>query len=165
MREYWPATHLSSEGTMTSSALRIKWTSVVIASISVWLLSFAVVAATIFAYAFSLGWAARGAPDFAAIQRFADTVGPLWGARLGLILTGIAALWLGYRVNAAPIWHGLLVGAVVAGIPFAMRDQFQFDVVRLAFFFSTVVAGGIGGWLGSQIKAHRLDSNDTRPAV
>ena len=150
---------------MTSGALRIKWTSIAIASMSVWVLSFTVVAATIFAYAFSLGWAARGAPDFAAIQRFADTVGPLWGARLGLILTGIAALWLGYRVNAAPIWHGLLVGAVVAGIPFAIRDQFQFDLERLAYFFSNVAAGAIGGWLGSQIKAHRRDSGDARPAA
>ena len=150
---------------MTSGALRIKWTSIAIASMSVWVLSFTVVAATIFADAFSLGWAARGAPDFAAIQRFADTVGPLWGARLGLILTGIAALWLGYRVNAAPIWHGLLVGAVVAGIPFAIRDQFQFDLERLAYFFSNVAAGAIGGWLGSQIKAHRRDSGDARPAA
>jgi hypothetical protein len=34
-----------------------------------------------------------------------------------------------------------------------MRDQFQFDGVRLAYFSSAVVAGAIGGWLGSQIKA------------
>jgi hypothetical protein len=53
---------------MTSSPLRINWTSIVIASMSVWVLSFTVVAATIFAYAFSLGWAAAGAPGFAAIQ-------------------------------------------------------------------------------------------------
>ena len=137
---------------MTSGALQIRWGSVVIASLSVWVLSFVLVAGAIFVYAFSLGWAARGAPDSETIQRFADAVAPVWGARLGVVLTGMAALWVGQRVNAGPVWHGLLIGALVAGVPMALRQQGASHL--LISFTITLLAGAVGGWLGSQTRSN-----------
>ena len=137
---------------MTSNPVRINWTSVLIASLSVWVLGVLLVFATILAYAFSLGWAARGAPDFAAIQRYANEVGPLWGPRVVIILTAIAGVWLGRRVSARPMWHGLLIG-VVAGTPQALRSRFEIEpILALAV---TVFAGAAGGWLGGLIKGNR----------
>ena len=135
---------------MTSGALQIRWGSVVIASVSVWVLSFVLVAGAIFIYAFSLGWAARGAPDSETIQRFADAVAPVWGARLGVVLTGIAALWVGRRVNAGAVWHGVLIGVLVAGVPLAVRQPLASEL--LMRFAITLLAGAVGGWLGSQIR-------------
>jgi hypothetical protein len=138
---------------MTPDALRIKWSSIVIASVSIWVLSVVLVTVTISAYAFSLGWASRGAPDSAAIQRFADSVGPVWGPRLSAILTGLAAIWLGRRVNARPIWHGVLIGVVVVGTPLAVRQRFGIEsILPIAV---TLLAGAVGGWLGSRIKDNR----------
>jgi len=133
---------------------RIKWGSIVIAGLSVWVISFVLVAATVFAYAFSLGLAARGAPDFTAIQRFAEGVGPVWGPRISALLTGIAAIWLARRVNAWPIWHGVLVGVVVAG-PGLLAGQ-RFGMVASLLFAATLLAGAAGGWLGSHRKEVRL---------
>lgn len=76
------------------NALRFNWASIAIASVSVWLLSVVAVAGAIFIHAFSLGWAARGAPDSEAIRQFADAIGPVWGFRLGVILTAIATIWI-----------------------------------------------------------------------
>jgi hypothetical protein len=134
---------------MTSNALPIRWSSVFIASLSVWVLSFVLVAGVIFAYAFSLGWAVRGAPDSETIQRFANSIAPAWTARLGVVLTGIAALWLG-RVNTRPISHGILIGLIVAGTPLIVGQRFSF--AALVTLGVTLLAGAVGGWLGSQIK-------------
>jgi hypothetical protein len=147
---------------MTSHALRFKWSSIVIASVSVWVLGFVLVAMVIFAYAFSLGWAARGAPDSDVIQQFANRVGPVWTSRLCVLLTGIAAIWLGRRVIAWPIWHGVLVGIIVA-TPLVMRRRFGIEPVLL--FSVTLLAGAVGGWLGRQIRGSRSNSDDTQPAV
>ena len=92
------------EGGHDSNALRFKWGSILVASVSVLMLGFVLVVMAVLAYAFSLGWAARGAPDSDVIQQFANRVGPVWTPRLCVLLTGIAAIWLGRRVIARPIW-------------------------------------------------------------
>jgi hypothetical protein len=147
---------------MTSNALRFKWSSILVASVTVWVLGFVLVAMVVFAYAFSLGWAARGAPDTDVIQQFANRVGPVWTPRLCVLLTGIAAIWLGRRVIARPIWHGVLIGIIVA-TPLVMRRRFGIEPVLL--FSVTLLAGAVGGWLGSQIKGSRPNSGDPQHAV
>ena len=137
---------------MTSNALRFKWSSILVASVSVWVIGFVLVAMVVFGYAFNLGWATRGAPDSDVIQQFANSVGPVWTPRLCVLLTGIAAIWLGRRVIARPIWHGVLVGVIVA-IPLVMRRRFGIEPVLL--FSVTLLAGAVGGWLGSQLKGSR----------
>jgi hypothetical protein len=135
------------------NALRFNWGSIAIASMSVWLLSFVAVAGAIFIYAFSLGWAARGAPDSAAIQQFADTVGPVWSFRLVLILTGVAAIWIGRRVTTQPILHGPIVGWVVAALPVILSGRFERASIGLVGV--ALAAGALGAWVGSQTRPRR----------
>jgi hypothetical protein len=147
---------------MTSNAFRFKWSSIVIASVSVLVLGFVLVAMVIFAYAFSLGWTARGAPDSDVIQQFANRVGPVWTPRLCVLLTGIAAIWLGSRVTGQPIWHGVLVGIIVA-TPLVVRRRFGIEPVLLVAF--TLLAGALGGWLGSQTKRRPANLGDAQPTA
>ena len=136
---------------MTSTAPSIRWSSILLASACVWVFGFVVIAAIIFAYAFSLGFAARGAPDPAAIQQFANAVGPIWGPRLAIVFTGVAAMWLGRRVTARPVLHGVLIGLVVGGLSYAVRHPFAIE--PMLTFSAMLVAGGTGGWLGRENKA------------
>ena len=131
---------------MTSPAPSIRWSSILLASVCVWVFGFLLIAAIIAAYAFSLGFAARGAPDQAAIQQFANAVGPIWGPRLSIVLTGVAAFWLGRRVMMMPFVHGLLIGLIAGGLPYAVRPSFAVEPILT--FSAILLAGSVGGWLG-----------------
>lgn len=135
------------------NALRFNWASIAIATVSVWLLSFVAVAGATFIYAFSLGWAARGAPDSEAIRQFADAIGPVWGFRLGVVLTAIAAIWIGRRVPTQPIVHGVIVGCVVIALPVVLRQRFE--LASMASLGVALAAGAAGAWLGSQTRPRR----------
>jgi len=146
-----------------STTPSMNWGSILFASVGVWVLGFVLIAAIIAAYAFSLGFAAHGAPDPAAIQQFGNAVGPIWGPRLSIVFTGVAALWLGRRVTAKPVLHGVLIGLIVGGVPFAVRRPFAIEPILT---FSTILlAGGIGGWLGRQIKGSTSTPGPTRHAA
>ena len=147
---------------MTNDAVRITWSAVVMASVGVWATSFILVALVIFTYAFGLGWAARGAPDSAAIQEFASSVVPGWGFRLGVALTMVAGFWLARRVSR-PVVHGLITGALVAVVPFATRPSASAEA--LLRFGALMAAGAFGAWLSSKVSGHFGSSNQSRHAV
>ena len=148
---------------MTSTAPSTKWGLILLASVSVWVFGFVLIAAIIFAYAFSLGLAARGAPDPAAIQQFANAVGPIWGPRLSIVFTGIAAIWLGRQVPARPVLHGFLIGLIVGGVPFAVRHPLALEPILT--LSAILLVGGTGGWLGRHLKGSTSTSGPTRHAV
>lgn len=125
----------------------IRWSSLIIACVSVWGLGFVLIAGVIFAYAFRLGIIARGQPDPAAIQQFANTAGPVWGPLLGVLLTAPAAIWLGRRSAAEQIMHGVLLGLIVGGVP--LVATLNFSAQSIAVFAATLLAGATGGWLAS----------------
>lgn len=144
---------------MTGDVVRIRWLQVVVASLGVWAISVVLVGTTIFAYAFGLGWVARGAPDSAAVGRFADSVGPTWGLRLSVALTGVAAFWLARRVRR-PIAHGFLIGSAVALVPFLARPTFT--ARALLGFAALVCAGLCGAWLGQKGSANPVGTSPPR---
>ena len=74
----------------------------------------------------------------------------VFGARLGTLLTGLAAIWVGRRVSGNPICHGLLVGVIVAGLPLFVRQRFAIESFLLLAV--TLLAGAVGAWLGGQMK-------------
>lgn len=136
-----------------TSALRSSWKPIVFASLGVWVVSGVLVTAVIFGYAFSLGWAARGAPDQATINDFANAFGPLWGPRIGALLTGVAAVWVGRRAAASATASGLLLGLIVGVMPLMVRERIEPGFVATALLF--VVLGAAGGWVGGQLSPAR----------
>ena len=125
----------------------IRRRALVLAIVSVWVLSFVLTAGIIMAHAFRLALIARGAPDPNQIQQFADTAGPLWGSRLGILATAIAAIWLGRRTAPASVTHGVLLGLIVGGVP--LVAAMNFSGRSIAVFAATLLAGAIVGWLAS----------------
>jgi hypothetical protein len=138
---------------MEIAAPRIRWGALVVAGVSVLALGFVLIAGVIFVYAFSLGWIARGAPDSSDIQRFANTVGPMFGPLAGIFLTVPGAIWLGRRAAPLQLMHGVLLGLIVGGIPLvATRDLSGTSIATLA---ATVVSGAIGGLISAARATRR----------
>ena len=132
---------------MEFAASRIRWSSLVIASVGVWALGFVLIAGVIFVYAFTLAWSARGAPDSSDIQRFANIAGPTWGPISGILLTVPGAIWLGRRAAPLQLMHGVLLGLIVGGVPLvATRNISGTSIATLA---ATVISGAVGGLIAT----------------
>ena len=101
----------------------------------------------IFAYAFALGFQARGQPDQAQIQRFAVAVAPWLGPVLASILSACGAAWVAARVPRRLVLHGLLVGAVVGVGVLAIEFSQGIGVADFAKVVPIVGAGWLGGAL------------------
>src|SRR5689334_10809594 len=128
---------------MGSEPRRVHWGTLILTALLVYISSFGVVFLTIVVYAFLLGFQARGAPDPARIQQFANQVGP-WGGRLALVLLTVgASAWLARRRDSPAQTYGILLGVIV-GLPnlLAIRS------LGLAAVGVTVAAI-LAGWLGS----------------
>jgi hypothetical protein len=125
----------------------IRWGRILVAVLVVFLLSFTLVFCVVFVYGFGLAFQARGAPDSAQIQRFADQVAP-WLGPLSLIgLTLLASLLLARRGVASPRAHGLLVGIGVAVISLFFDPPT--NLANLVALILTIGAGWLGGYISS----------------
>ena len=134
---------------MMTQLSNLRWRRILLAASLVYLISFLIVFCVILAYAFMLGFRARGAPDPAQIQQFANQAGP-WGGRIGVvILTVAAAAWVARRVESAAQVHGILVGVIV-GIP-----NLIFGGPPSWGALATVILAIGAGWLGSIIGSQR----------
>ena len=144
---------------MAAYLARLHWGRIGGAAVAAYAASMAATVLLVTAYAFMLGFEARGAPDPARISAFARQVGPTWGPVLLATFTAFAALWVA-RQSQQPIRHGVLVGAIAAttglltGWPPDLRD---------AGFFGVVMgAGWTGAVIGQYATSPRLDGAPRR---
>jgi hypothetical protein len=103
------------------------------------------------AYAFVLGFEARGQPDQARIEQFAKAVAPWLGPILASILAACGAAWVAARVHMHLIMHGLLVGAVVGMGVLAIELSQGMGPADVAKVLPVLAAA----WLGSALVARR----------
>ena len=122
---------------------------VFLVGMGVFVVSFLLVTLIIAAYALALGFEARGAPDQAEIQRFADSVAPWAGPVIGILLTLGAAVWTARRVPAHKALHGLLLGAVVGLLFLAVGTMGGITMTDLLGLAMIAAAGWVGGVLGA----------------
>jgi ATP/ADP translocase len=133
---------------MTTQLSQIKWGRVLVTALAVSVLSFLLVFLIVTGYATFLAFQARGAPDQALIQAFANQYAP-WIGPLGLILfTFLGAIYVARRVENAVRLHGLLVGALVSLVNLIF-DGLSLSALSIAIL--TIAAG----WLGSSLKMRR----------
>jgi hypothetical protein len=133
---------------MAAQLSKVRWGHILAVTAGVYLASFVMVFAVIFGYAFVLGFQARGMPDPAQIQSFANQIAP-WGSRLGLVIFTVAgAAWVARRVNTAAQLHGILIGALVGAPNLVISRPFNLGI--LATIVLGIGAGWLGGWLGSR---------------
>lgn len=128
---------------MTNQFSRVKWVRVILTALIVYILSFLTVILVVTAYASYLGFQARGAPDQAMIEAFANQTAPWVGPITLLVFTILGAMHVARRVDSAIPLHGVLLG-VLAGLVNLLFDGFSLNSL------ASLVLAIAAGWLGAR---------------
>jgi hypothetical protein len=151
---------LQTEGTtMRQKVSDLDWPRILIGSILVTIVSIGLITLIVMNYAFMLGFEARGAPDQAKIERFAETIGPLFGPIFRILLTLVGAAWVARRAVASPVANGVAFGVVVAGMAlvFVLVIKRAINFATLRAFVLTVIAGLLGGLVGCWLRSAKKE--------
>ena len=134
---------------MTETDARMRVGRILLGGVLAFLASFVLMFGIVSGYALKLGFEARGAPDQARIQAFAESIGPIWGPTSLALMTLIAAFWAMRKVGARHALQGTLVGLVAAlpGLVLAFPPSTS-DFVALAAALGA-------GWLGGTLAGRR----------
>lgn len=114
----------------------------------VYIVSFLTVILVVTVYASYLGFQARGAPNQAMIEVFANQYAPWIGAISLVIFTVLGAMWMARRVDSPLQIHGIALGVLVGLL------NMIFDGVSLNTLLTTILSI-VAGWFGSQTGARR----------
>jgi hypothetical protein len=141
---------LQTEGkTMRQKISDLDWPRILIGSILAIIVSIGLIALIVANYASILGFEARGAPDQAKIERFAETIGPLFGPIFRILLTLVGAAWVARRAVASPLANGVAFGVVAAVMALVLVLVFERATNFTPWaFILTVIAGWLGGLIG-----------------
>ncbi len=134
---------------MTNQLSQIRWWRITWTALTVYGASFLIVFLIVAAYALFLGFEARGAPDQAMIQAFANQYAPWLGPISLVMFTFLGAIWLGSFVKTGLQLHGLVLGALVS----LVNIIFDISSLSLATLGITLLVIATG-WLGGRL-AHR----------
>ena len=139
---------------MTSKISSYRWGRLIIAALSVVVLTFLLITAVVTVYATSLAIKAMGAPDQERITQFADSIAPILSPILTIILTFLAALWINRKTVDRKIAHSLIVSGLVIFVGLISDLVFggSFALLTIGFWILTLLAGWFGGWLASGKK-------------
>jgi hypothetical protein len=130
---------------MTTQLSQIKWGRVILTALAVDVISFITVFIVVTVYAGFLGFQARGAPDQAMIQSFANQYAPWIGPVSLILFTGLGARHVAKRVESALPLHGIILGALTGLV------NLFFDGFGLGTLAITALTIG-AGWLGSKLS-------------
>ena len=133
---------------MTTQLSQIKWGRVILTALGVYTISFLTVFLIVTGFATSLAFQARGAPDQATIEVFANQHASWIGAISLVIFTVLGAIWMARRVDSSLQIHGIALGVLVGLL------NMIFDGVSLNTLLTTILTI-VAGWFGSQTGARR----------
>jgi hypothetical protein len=131
---------------MTSQLSQIQWGRVILTALVVYVLSFVTVFLIVTGYASYLAFQARGAPDQAMINTFANQYAPWVGSISVILFTFLGARWMARRVGTATEIHGIVLGVLVSLV------NIIFDGVSLNSLL-TLILTIAAGWLGTRSSA------------
>ena len=126
----------------------LRWLRIVLFGVGALALTYAVVFAVVFGYAFWLGVQAMGPPDQNEITEFAQRIGPRLGPIAGFVLLVLAA-WLCGRAGSRGLEHGIAVGALVGLLGLILNLIGGFEPHHAFSLLLNLVGGAVGGWLAS----------------
>ena len=133
------------------------WRRIVTAVGAVVALSFALLTAITTVFTISLAYTARGAPDQAAISRFAAMAGRELMPWLEALSVFLVAAFASRKLAKAAAMHGLIIGALVGILNAGMSLAFAGRLGLRSALLSLVIAAS--GWLGG-FAAQQLCHND-----
>jgi hypothetical protein len=129
---------------------QIRWGRVGWTALTVYGASFLLVFLIVTAYAASLAFQARGAPDQTMIQAFANQYAPWIGSVSLILFTFLGALWLARFVRMDTELHGLSLGVIVSLINLIFEGIGAFNLMALTTTALVIGAGWFGGRLASR---------------
>ena len=124
---------------------QIRWGRVAWTALTVYGASFLLVFLVVTAYAASLAFQARGAPDQAMIQTFANQYAPWLGSGSLILFTFLGAMWLTRFVKTDIERHGLVLGVIVSLVNLIFEGVGAFSLVVLTTTVLVIAAGWLGG--------------------
>jgi hypothetical protein len=124
---------------------QIRWGRVAWTALTVYGASFLLVFLVVTAYAASLAFQARGAPDQAMIQTFANQYAPWLGSGSLILFTFLGAMWLARFVGTDIERHGLVLGVIVSLVNLIFEGVGAFSLVVLTTTVLVIAAGWLGG--------------------
>ena len=130
---------------------RAPWISIVLAGLLAFVVSMAVIAATVAGYAFAIAIKANGPPDPHKISVFASRVPPMLGPFVLTLLVLLAARWVVRRARSTRLFHGVLVG-VVATLPTLLFMR-RFSLGEVVSLLLPLVGGLVGAYGGGPGEA------------
>ena len=137
---------------MGERSWRIRARRVLGAGFGVVALSFLLLFVPVMVYAFVLAFGARGAPDQAAINRFAATLSPALMPWLERGLALVLAFWVVRRTESARAVDGLIVGVLAGLLGMGVTLAFggSLSVGSIVSFLIIVGLGWLGGFAGQK---------------
>lgn len=132
---------------MNNQLSQIKWVRVLLTALVVYILSFLAVFIVVTVYASYLGFQARGAPDQAMIEVFANQYAPWIGLISVILFTTLGAIWISRRVGNAGQLHGLVLGVLVSLVNILFDG---ISTINLVTALLAIAAGWLGGQLGAR---------------
>jgi hypothetical protein len=129
--------------------MRIRIGRIILLAIAVEILTIAALAALV---------AIFGPHDRVADQAYAEQLGRWVGPIGSAVLCFLAAVFLTRRMASAQILNGFLIGAVAGVIDLVLLVPFGVKIQLLILISITgrMVAGTLGGWIGSRSPGRRL---------
>lgn len=125
---------------------QLKWGRIAIGVLAAVLGGMLAITLIIALYAFTLGFEARGAPDQASIEAFANRVAPIGGPLAAAILTFLAAAWVSRRATGQWRLHGIVTGLLVAGVGLAIGWELSLaSILGAALAVATGYLGAVAG--------------------
>jgi hypothetical protein len=134
---------------MTNQLSQIRWWRVTWTALTVYGASFLLVFLIVTAYASSLAFQVRGAPDQTMIQAFANQYAPWLGVISLILFTFLGAMWLARFVRTDIQLHGLALGVIVSLVNLLFEGTGALSITTL---ITTVLVIG-AGWLGGGCTA------------
>lgn len=138
---------------MSFNLSNIKWLWVVIGVVIALVIAQGSSICVVTGYAAVLGFQARGAPDQAVINDFANANAPTISLIFLIVGTFVGGLLAGRRADADALQNGLLVGVLTAVVDLVFSILGGFSLLTLV---GVVLAVG-GGWLGGMLAVRRGD--------
>ena len=131
---------------MTTQLSQLKWGRVIVTALVVFVASFLLTFLIVTVYASILAFQARGAPDMAMINAFADQYAPWLGPISLIVFTFLGALHIARRVDSSVTFHGVASGVLVS-LANIILDGLSLSTLAVTIL---IVAAG---WIGSMLRA------------
>ncbi len=135
---------------MSIKLSNIRWAWVILGVVIAFVISFGSSICVVTGYSTVLAFQARGAPDMAMINQFADSSAGAVSSIFILVGTLLGGLLAGRKAKEDALQNGLMVGIITALIDLVLSFAGGFSIWSVVSFLLALGGGWLGGRLASR---------------